>query len=210
MENKDLWIGGGLVAILGVGLTLLLKDGTAKPSDGSDSDAPGSDCPVQNGEEVAAECKSYLKYILNKWESQLMKTKWETSKYGVCKKWYPNEDIENMTLERAISIFTGHYFFKYNIDKVNCKIRFIVLDAAVNQGPTAAIQMLQACGGVTVDGKNGPKTQAASMNVTVEQYKAARWAKYNETTQERKDLFLAGWKNRLDDITQEQLKINKS
>ncbi|MEN9613258.1 MAG: hypothetical protein RLZZ628_4072 [Bacteroidota bacterium] len=209
METKDIVIGGGFLAIMGVGIALLLsknKSGASNPN--GDGGASTDYCSERNSEETDAECEGYLKYILNKWESEYTKTKWEESKFAICKDNYPNLNIKTMTYEQAMPLIRNDYFYKYNIDKVNCEIRFMVLDAAINQGQPTAIRMLQKCAGVRVDGVCGPKTQSASMNVTMEQYKAARLAQYKDTTEERKQLYLDGWINRLNDITAQQIKIN--
>jgi len=72
------------------------------------------------------------------------------TKYGISKKYYPDEDIKNLTLERAKEIYYKDYWKnkKLDLDKVtefDEKLAIELFDIAVNQGvPTAAKYLQEA------------------------------------------------------------------
>jgi lysozyme family protein len=106
------------------------------------------------------------------------------TKYGVSKRAYPNEDIKNMTLDRAKLLFKCDYWDKCRCDDIPSPLDTYVFDAAVNQGVGAAIRLLQNVLGVVVDGKIGPKTIAAAQKADDEDmalYMVARAFRYIET-----------------------------
>lgn len=84
------------------------------------------------------------------------------TKYGISKKAYPNEDIPNMTLERATDIYKMDYWNAVGADYLPEKLAYVVFDCAVNQGVPTAIKLLQVVLDVEVDGKLGPKTLNAA------------------------------------------------
>lgn len=63
------------------------------------------------------------------------------TKYGISKRAYPNEDIKNMTKERAREIYRRDYWNKLNLDEVEFPMNLIMFDTAVNMGITAAKQL---------------------------------------------------------------------
>lgn len=62
--------------------------------------------------------------------------------FGISQKWYPNEDIKNLTRERADILLYKDYWKNYNINKLPNELSDIVFDNAVNQGQITAIQNL--------------------------------------------------------------------
>jgi len=96
------------------------------------------------------------------------------TKYGISKRSYPNEDIKNLTVERAVEIYTRDYWNPNNIGSIqdqttaNIVFRFIV-----NAGHETAVKMLQTClntfvpiiPSVTVDGVLGKSTLQAINNI---------------------------------------------
>jgi len=97
------------------------------------------------------------------------------TKYGICKRAYPDEDIKNLTLERAKALYHRDYWDVIHADELPKHVRFAVFDAAVNSGVRAAIQWLQRAVGVKDDGVIGHKTLSAV--VAMEPYKLA--ARFN-------------------------------
>ena len=77
---------------------------------------------------------------------------------GISKKYYPDEDIKNLTLERATAILYRDYWLKYKINTLPVEISDIVFDDAVVQGQQTAIRNLQKSLKIKVDGIIGPKT----------------------------------------------------
>ena len=56
------------------------------------------------------------------------------TKYGISKRSYPNEDIANLTLERAQEIYQRDFWDKLNCDGMTWELALITFDTAVNQG----------------------------------------------------------------------------
>lgn len=83
------------------------------------------------------------------------------SKYGISAMSYPDEDIANLTLERAKAIYARDFWTQAGCDIVPDGIKFDLFDMAVNSGPRAARMCLQAAAGVITDGLLGEKSIAA-------------------------------------------------
>jgi lysozyme family protein len=100
------------------------------------------------------------------------------TKYGICKKSYPNEDICNMTIERAEEIYKRDYWQRCQCDFLPDCLSVAVLDFAVNSGCKMAIKKLQKALGVTQDGIIGNQTIGAANRLnpkdTLEKYMDSR------------------------------------
>jgi len=89
------------------------------------------------------------------------------TKYGISAMSYPNEDIANLTPERAKEIYKANFWDRCRCDDMPFRLDFLVFDAAVNHGPGNSGKMLQrTLNGIignklVVDGGVGPKTIAA-------------------------------------------------
>lgn len=59
------------------------------------------------------------------------------TKYGISKRRYPNEDIPNLTLERAKFLFQRDYWNAHGCEQVGWTEALLVFDCAVNGGPAA-------------------------------------------------------------------------
>lgn len=87
------------------------------------------------------------------------------TKFGISKRAYPDEDIANLTPERAGELYKRDYWDKCSCGLLPSPIALILFDCAVNQGPAKAIRLLQAAlGGLESDGVIGPKTLQAIQN----------------------------------------------
>ena len=87
-----------------------------------------------------------LKFVL-KWEggySNDPRDPGSETKYGISKRSYPNEDIKNMTLERAKEIYYQNYWLKAGCDGLPFPFNIVVFDTAVNMGRKRAIGFLNA------------------------------------------------------------------
>ena len=83
------------------------------------------------------------------------------TKYGVSKRSYPGEDIKNLTLDRAKTIYMRDYWGPAGCPSVPDAIRFDLFDMAVNSGVKAAVKCLQTAAGSPADGIIGPNTLRA-------------------------------------------------
>jgi lysozyme family protein len=83
------------------------------------------------------------------------------TKYGVSGASYPNEDIPNLTLDRARALYRADYWDKVRGDEVPFPVAFVLFDGAINSGPAKSIMWMQLAAGVADDGKFGPLTLAA-------------------------------------------------
>jgi lysozyme family protein len=84
------------------------------------------------------------------------------TKFGVSCMAYPNEDIENMKLERAHEIYKRDYWDKMRCDDLPGGVDYACFDQAINSGVSRSIKWLQKAVDVTVDGKIGPATVGAA------------------------------------------------
>lgn len=85
-----------------------------------------------------------LKFVL-KWEggySNDPRDPGGETKYGISKRSYPNEDIKNMTLERAKEIYYQNYWLKAGCDDLPYPFNIVVFDTAVNMGRSRAIKFI--------------------------------------------------------------------
>lgn len=78
------------------------------------------------------------------------------TKYGISKLAYPNEDIKNLTIDRAKELYKRDYWDRARADEYDFAIGFRLFDIAVNSGIGNAIRMLQKAAGVAPDGQIGP------------------------------------------------------
>ena len=56
------------------------------------------------------------------------------TKYGISKRAHPNEDIKNLTPERALAIYDEEYWTKAGCDSIPFPLNVVVFDSAVNCG----------------------------------------------------------------------------
>ena len=83
------------------------------------------------------------------------------TKYGISKRSYPYEEIENLTLQRAKQIYLTDYWQAAGCDRVPDTVAFDLFDMAVNSGLSTSIKTLQRTVGAVPDGVIGPKTLMA-------------------------------------------------
>lgn len=90
------------------------------------------------------------------------------TKYGISAAVYPDEDIANLTVERAKMLYKRDYWDKFRCQDVPDTIRFDYFDGVVHSGPGSkrlgkqgAVRWLQRAAGVNDDGVFGPATLAA-------------------------------------------------
>lgn len=81
--------------------------------------------------------------------------------HGVAAATHPNEDIRNLTIERAQEIYYEEYWKPVEINLFTKALTYQVMDAAINHGTYASNQILQRAAKVFDDGDIGPKTKSA-------------------------------------------------
>ena len=122
--------------------------------------------------------------------------------FGISKRAYPNEDIKNMTKDRAKEIYKADYWDKVKGDDLPVGLDLCVFDLAVNGGIGRASKMLQSSLAVAEDGIIGSGTVSAAKSCNVEQtinkYQDKRAAFYFGLVNRnpKQQVFLAGWMNR--------------
>ena len=131
---------------------------------------------------------------------------------GISKRAYPNEDIKNMTIERAGEIYREDYWDKIKGDTLPAGVDYVTFDSAVNHGPRNAGIFLQravnrAGRKLAVDGSIGPITiqtvqgcdrQGLITDIIRERDVFYRKIVANDPSQ---DWFFRGWMNRLTKVT---------
>lgn len=84
-----------------------------------------------------------------------------TTKFGISKRAYPDEDIARLTIERAKALYQRDYWTPIRGDELLPPIDEFTFDFAVNSGIRTASESLQGAIGALRDGRIGPKTIAA-------------------------------------------------
>lgn len=103
------------------------------------------------------------------------------TKYGISKRAYPNEDIKNLTLERACELYKRDYMDKVVTEDMSFGQKLFLVDTAVNMGVGRAREFLKA--------SNGDLDQLFAL-------REARYAKII-TANPKLATFRKGWANRL-------------
>jgi len=128
------------------------------------------------------------------------------TKFGICKRSYPDLNIAELTRDEAIAIYYRDWWDKYGYGKIEYDpLAEKVFELAVNMGPRKAHGFLQAAvllsGGkhIKPDGIIGPKTLDAVNSHKCERYLLARFRllaikHYVNLNNPR---FLAGWVKRV-------------
>jgi hypothetical protein len=128
------------------------------------------------------------------------------TKFGISQKAYPNEDIKNLTIERAISLYKKDYWDKVRGDSLPYNIAYALFNYGVNRGVSTAVRYAQEVVGATQDGVMGPKTVSAILAKGATQFLSEflTLAKQGYATivanNPSQSKFLDGWNNRLDEI----------
>ena len=90
------------------------------------------------------------------------------TRFGICKREYPQLDIKSLTREAAIEIYFNDWWQRYRYSELPGPVGAKLFDLAVNIGPEHAARCLQralrACGRrVDEDGVIGDATRAAAV-----------------------------------------------
>ena len=82
------------------------------------------------------------------------------TKYGICKRSYPQLEISSLTEYDAKVIYKRDFWDKCRCADLPAEVRFDVFDGAVNSGVSQSIKWLQRAIGAADDCVVGPKTIA--------------------------------------------------
>ena len=123
------------------------------------------------------------------------------TKYGISKRAYPDEDIKELTVERAKELYKRDYWDRYRTADLPDRLRHIYVDMCINMGGGRAIKILQeACNSknankIDVDGGIGPATIKAATNVEPFRLRAYRVMFYAELVMKKpeQERFWVGW-----------------
>lgn len=125
------------------------------------------------------------------------------TKYGIAAKYFPQEDIINLTRQRARELYYDHYWIPMNLEGI-CRHAAVleIFDFGVNAGKRRAIREVQKICGITRDGICGPITKEAINNYDgdfVKDYKHVRRVYYEYIASKRDNhVFLRGWLRRVE------------
>jgi len=125
------------------------------------------------------------------------------TKYGIAAKFFPDEDIKNLTLERAKELYYENYWLKMNLDGIKShEAALQVFDFGVNAGTRRSIKKAQQIALVTTDGICGNNTIKAINEYKgdfVKDFKHVRKVYYEYIAEKRDNhVFLGGWLRRID------------
>ena len=88
------------------------------------------------------------------------------TKYGISKRSYPNEDIKNLSVERAKEIYHRDYWLHIRGPELPEQLAVALMDYAVNSGVAQATRALQATVRVKRDARFGPLTMQAVLQAS--------------------------------------------
>tara|TARA_B100000131_G_C17873197_1_gene515099 strand:+ start:172 stop:648 length:477 start_codon:yes stop_codon:yes gene_type:complete len=129
------------------------------------------------------------------------------TKYGIAKKFNPDVDIKNLTIEGAKEIYYEKYWKPSKADQVPNRLKHIYFDMVVNFGQGGAVRVLQEAAvskghNIKVDGGIGPNTIKAIQNVETDRVRAYRVLKFARIVIKRptQEKFWLGWFRRASDV----------
>lgn len=141
------------------------------------------------------------------------------TKYGISHNSYPNEDIKNLTIERAKEIYYKNYWLpSYCQELVDLGFPLIAInlfDCGINCGCRTSKRLLQKSLGIEADGLIGKKTieviKLYKDLELVEKYLDERLKYYDLIISKNSKLkeFKNGWRNRIALLKKYVLGLNK-
>lgn len=124
------------------------------------------------------------------------------TKYGVSAMVYPNEDIANLTLDRAKLLFKRDYWDRVSGDDIPAVVALGLFDAAINEGVEGSVKLGQKALGLVADGLLGQQTlarlQGVDARIFARQFAIERIVAYAAMAYWLKDH--DGWVGRVIDI----------
>ena len=129
------------------------------------------------------------------------------TKYGITKRFYPDVDIKNLTIEQAKEIYKQDYWDKNKVESLPQNLWHIYFDMCVNMGKRTAVKVLQRAAvnkgrDIEVDGGLGPMTIGALKGVELDRVRAFRVKYYVDliTARPEQEKFYLGWFRRATEV----------
>tara|TARA_B100000085_G_scaffold226004_1_gene211582 strand:- start:139 stop:612 length:474 start_codon:yes stop_codon:yes gene_type:complete len=129
------------------------------------------------------------------------------TKYGITKRFYPDVDIKNLTIEQATEIYKKDYWDKNKVESLPQNLWHIYFDMCVNMGKRTAVKVLQRAANnkgrdIEVDGGLGPMTIGALKGVELDRVRAFRVKYYVDliTARPEQEKFYLGWFRRATEV----------
>ena len=129
------------------------------------------------------------------------------TKYGITKRFYPDIDIKNLTIEQATEIYKKDYWDKNKVESLPQNLWHIYFDMCVNMGKRTAVKVLQRAAvnkgrDIEVDGGLGPMTIGALKGVELDRVRAFRVKYYVDliTARPEQEKFYLGWFRRATEV----------
>ena len=129
------------------------------------------------------------------------------TKYGITKRFYPDVDIKNLTIEEATEIYKKDYWDKNKVESLPQNLWHIYFDMCVNMGKRTAVKVLQRAAvnkgrDIEVDGGLGPMTIGALKGVELDRVRAFRVKYYVDliTAKPEQEKFFLGWFRRATEV----------
>ena len=125
------------------------------------------------------------------------------TRYGIAKRYFPNEDIKKLTKERARQLYFQAYWTPMNLSGICNELSILhIFDFGINAGKRRSIRTAQRLCGVKADGIIGNITIMAINNYEgyfSKDFAHARRVYYEYiATKRNNQKFLRGWLNRVD------------
>lgn len=119
--------------------------------------------------------------------------------FGISQRAFPDIDVASLTRDDAKAIYRAKYWDFCKCDQLPEALALILMDSAVNQGPAAAVRMLQRTVGVREDGVIGQETisaiKRAALRPLIADFIAERAFKY--ARHPKIEIYGLGWYRRL-------------
>ena len=129
------------------------------------------------------------------------------TKYGITKRFYPELNIKELTIEKAKQIYKQDYWDKNKVESLPQNLWHIYFDMCVNMGKRTAVKVLQRAANnkgknIDVDGGLGPATIGALKGVELDRVRAFRVKYYVDliTARPEQEKFYLGWFRRATEV----------
>ena len=129
------------------------------------------------------------------------------TKYGITKRFYPDIDIKNLTINQAKDIYKSDYWDKNKVESLPQNLWHIYFDMCVNMGKRTAVKVLQRAAvnkgrDIEVDGGLGPMTIGALKGGELDRVRAFRVKYYVDliTARPEQEKFYLGWFRRATEV----------
>tara|TARA_B100001094_G_C17656601_1_gene542261 strand:- start:62 stop:535 length:474 start_codon:yes stop_codon:yes gene_type:complete len=129
------------------------------------------------------------------------------TKYGITKRFYPELNIKELTIEKASEIYKKDYWDRNKVESLPQNLWHIYFDMCVNMGKRTAVKVLQRAANnkgknIDVDGGLGPATIGALKGVELDRVRAYRVKFYVDliTAKPEQEKFFLGWFRRATEV----------